>query len=93
MTFFVLPYITDIPYLDDNAPTHDAEENSKIEVKAEANHDEIFPAAADSQNDSLSGQSLIIQYGYKRIAGLPSGNSSSQSLFHAVHISRPPPVA
>jgi hypothetical protein len=93
MTFFVLPYIADVPYLDDNASTHDAEANSKVEVKAEANHDEIFPAAADSQNDSLSGQGLTIRYEYRRIAGLPTGNPSSRNLFHAVHISRPPPVA
>lgn len=93
MTFFVLPYVADVPYLDDNVPTHDAEENSKIENKAEAGHDEILLAAADIQGDSVIGQALTLQDGYKRIAHLPRGNPSFQRFFDALHISRPPPVA
>ena len=93
MIFFVLPYITDVPYLDDRTPTHDAEANSKVEAKAEAGHDDIFLVVANIQIDSVVGCGVTSQDVYKRIAHPTRGTPSSQYLFYAPLISRPPPVA
>ena len=92
MIFFVLPYITDVPYLDDRTPTQDAEGNSKVEGKAEPEYHEIAPFL-DVQNDSVVGHNLTPQVVYKKIAHPPRRSSSFQSLFHVLLISRPPPIA
>ena len=92
MVFFVLPFITDVPYLDDRASTHDAEGNSKVEGKAEPEYHEIAPFF-DVQNDSVVGHNLLTpQVVYKKIAHPPRESSSFQSLFHVLLISRPPPI-
>ena len=93
MIFFVLPYITDVPYLEDQTPTQDAEENSKVEAKAEAGYDNNFLVVADVQVDSVVGHGLTPQDIYKRISSPTRGTPSSQRLFLALLISRPPPVA
>ena len=93
MTFFVLPYIADVPYLEDQTPTHDIEENSKIAGKTELDHDAISPLPADVRNDSVVGSRLTPQDVYKRMAHPPRGTPSFQHLFQALHISRPPPIA
>ncbi len=93
MIFFVLPYITDVPYLDDQAPTQVAEEISKVDGKAEADYDKIFIAVADVQNDSAVGHGLTPQDVYKRISYPTRGTPSSHRLFLALLISRPPPIA
>lgn len=92
MIFFVLPYITDVPYLDDQTPTQDAEENSKVEAKAEAGYN-VFLVVADVQIDSVVGHGLTPQDIYKRISYPIRGNPSSQHLCLVSLISRPPPVA
>ena len=93
LAFFVLPYITDIPYLDDQASTHEAEENSKVEAKAEAGHNKILLVASDVQNSFAVGHGLTLQGIYQRI-NLPNrGTPSSQRHFHTLIISRPPPIA
>ncbi len=93
MAFFVLPYITDIPYLDDQASTHDAEENAKVEGKAEAGDNKIPLVVGDVQNDSTVGHGLTLQGVYQRINLPTRGTPSSQRLVHTLIISRPPPVA
>ena len=93
MILFVLPYITDIPYLEDQAPTQDAEENSKVEAKAEAGFYKIPFVGADVQNDSVVGHGLTHQGFYARISHLTRGTPLFQRLFYALIISRPPPVA
>ena len=93
MILFVLPYITDIPYLEDQAPTQDAEENSKVESKAEAGFYKIPFVGADVQNDSVVGHGLTHQGFYARISHLTRGTPSPQRLFHSLIISRPPPFA
>ena len=93
LVFFVLPYITDVPYLDDQAPTQVAEENSKLEGKAEADYDNTFTAIPDAQNDSVAGNGLTSQDIYKRISCPIKGTPSSQCLLLALLVSRPPPGA
>ena len=93
MAFFVLPYITDIPYLDDQASTHDAEENSKVEGKAEAGCNKIPLVVSDIQNSSAVGRGLTLKGVYRRINLPTRGTPSSQRHFHTLIISRPPPVA
>ena len=91
--FFVLPYFTDVPYLDDQTPTQDAEENSKVEAKAETDYDNTFLVVADVQIDSVVEHGLTPQDIYRRISYRTRGNPSSQRLFIALRNSRPPPVA
>ena len=93
MIFFVLPYITDIPYLDDQTPTQDAEENSKVEAKTEAGHENIFLVGADVQIDSVVGHGFTPQDIYKRISYPIRGTPPVQRLCLASLISRAPPVA
>jgi hypothetical protein len=92
IVFFVLPYITDVAYYADHTPTHDAQENSKVEGKTEANHNKISLAVTDIQSDFVVGHGLTSRNVYKRIPYLASGTSSSQHLFLTLLISRPPPV-
>lgn len=93
MAFFVLPYITDIPYLEDQASTHDAEENAKVEGKAEAGYNKIPLVVGNVQNNSAAGHSLTLQGVYHRIDHPTRGTPSSQRLVHTLIVSRPPPVA
>ena len=93
MIFFVLPYITDIPYLDDQTPTQDAEENSKVETKAETGHENIFPVVAYVQIDSVVGHGFTPQDIYKRISYPIRGTPPVQLFCLASLISRAPPVA
>ena len=94
IVFFVLPYFTDVAYYADQTPTHDAQENSKVEGKTEAGGYEKIPlAVADVQNDSVVGLGLTSQNVNNRIPYLIRGTPSSQHLFLALVISRPPPVA
>ena len=93
MILFVLPYITDIPYLEDQAPTRDAEENSKVEVKAEVGFYKISFVGADVQNDSVVRRGLTPQGFYTRMSHPTRGTPSPQRLFHSLIISRPPPFA
>jgi len=93
IAFFVLPYFTDVAYYADHTPTHDAQEDSKVEGKTEANFDKIPLAVADLQSDSAVRHDLASQNVYRRIPYLTSGTPSSQYLFLTLHISRPPPVA
>jgi hypothetical protein len=93
MVLFVLPYITDIPYLEDHTSTHDAEENAKVEGKAEGDIFKIPLIVADVQNDSVVGHGLTPQDVYKRMSYPTRGVPSSQRLFSDLIISRPPPVA
>ena len=93
MTLFVLPYIADVPYLDDHASTHDAEENFKVDRKAEPKHDEIVQILADGQHDCVGGHGLTPQEVYKRVSSPPRGTPSFQRIFHPSLISKPPPIA
>ena len=93
MVFFVLPYITDVPYLDDQAPVHDAEENAKVEGQAGPKYEEVTPLLDDIHNDSVVGHGLTRQDVYSRIAYPTKRPLSSQRLFHASLASRPPPLA
>ena len=93
MILFVLPYITDVPYLEDQAQTHDAEENTKVEGKSEADFYKFPPVVADVQGDSVVGHGLTPEDVYKRISYPTRGTPSSQLLFYDLIISRPPPVA
>jgi hypothetical protein len=93
MVFFVLPYIADVPYLDDQAPVHDAEQNSKVEGQTGAKYEEVTPLLDDVHNDSVVGHGLTLQDVYSRIAYPTKRPLSSQRLFHASLISRPPPIA
>ena len=93
VTLFVLPYITDIPYLEDQAPNHDAEENTKVETKSEADYTKTLLAVADVENDSVTGYGLTPQGTYNRISYPTRGTPASQRLVHALLTSRPPPVA
>lgn len=93
LVFFVLPYITDVPYLDDQAPAHDAEENSKIEGQTGPKYEEVTPLLDGVHNDSVVGHGLTPQDVYSRIASPTKRPLSSQWLFHPSLISRPPPVA
>jgi hypothetical protein len=91
--FFALPYFTDVAYYADQTPTHDAQEDSKVEGKTEAGYKKISIAVADVQTDSLVGHDLPSQNVYKKISCLTSRTSSSQHLILTLCISRPPPVA
>lgn len=93
MAFFVLPYIIDIPYLDDQASTHDVEENSKVEGKAETDNNEILFVVGDVQNNSAIVHGLTLRGVYQRINLPTRGTPASQRHFHTLIISRPPPVA
>lgn len=93
LTFFVLPYVVDIPYLDDQTPNPDAEENLKLDRKAESKHNEIVPILADSQNDCLAGHGLTLQEIYKWISSPCRRTPSLQNIVHPSLISRPPPIA
>ena len=93
MILFVLPYITDIPYLEDHASTQDAEENAKVEVKAETGFYKISLVGADVQNDSVVGHGLTPQSFYKRMSHPTRGTPSPHRLFYSLIISRPPPFA
>lgn len=93
MAFFVLPYIIDIPYLDDQASTHDVEENSKVEGKAETDNNKILFVVEDVQNNSAIVHGLTLQGVYQRVNLPTRGTPSSQRLVHTLIVSRPPPVA
>lgn len=93
IAFFVLPYFTDVANYADLTPTHSAQENSKVEGKTEANHEKIPLAVAGVQTDFIVGHAHPKQDVYKRVPYLTSRSPSSQHLFLALLISRPPPVA
>lgn len=93
MTFFVLPYIADVPYLEDHTSTHDIEENFKIDRTAEPKQDQIDPILVDDQNDCVGKCGLSLLEVYKRGSALSSGPPSLQRIFHPSVISRPPPIA
>jgi hypothetical protein len=93
MVFFVLPYIADVPYMDDQAPVNDAEENSKVEGQSGPKYEEVTPLLDDVHIDSVVGHGLTPQDVYSRIAYPTKRPLSSQCLFHASLISRPPPIA
>jgi hypothetical protein len=92
IAFFVLPYFTDVAYYADQTPTHDAQENSKVEGKNEAGHEKIPLAVADVQTDFIIGSGLTSQHVYEKIPYLASRTPSSHHLFLTLFISRPPPV-
>ncbi len=93
IVLFVLPYFTDVAYYADQTPTHDAQENSKVEGKSKANYNKTPLSVAAVQSDSVVGHSLTSRNVYKSIPSLASGTSSFQNLFLTLLISRPPPVA
>ena len=93
VAFFVLPYVADIPYLDDQTPNPDAEANLKIDRNAEPKYDEIVPILADSKHDCGGGHSLTPQIVYKRVSSPSRETPSFQRIFHPSLISRPPPIA
>lgn len=92
MMFFVLPYVADVPYLDDHTSTHDAEENIKTDPKTEPKHDAFVQFFAYAQYDSVGEHSHTPQKAYKRIDFPPKETSSFQRCFHVSLISRPPPI-
>ena len=67
IVLFVLPYVTDVAYYADQTPTHDAQENSKVEGKTESNDNKTPLSVADVQSDSVVGHSLTSWNLYKRI--------------------------
>jgi tagatose-1,6-bisphosphate aldolase len=87
-----LPYFTDVAYYADQTPTHDAQEASKVEGKAEADFKKISLPVADVQSDSAVGHNLPSQKIHKRIPYLTSRAPSSHHPFLALLISRPPPL-
>ena len=91
--FFALPYVTDVACYADQTPTHDAQEDSKVEGKAETDFKKISRSVADVQIDSVVGHNLPSQNVYERVPYLTSRTPSSQHLFLALLIPRPPPVA
>ena len=93
VVFFVLPYFTDVAYYADQTPTHNAQEDSRVEGKIEANPEKIPLAVADFQTDSIVGHGLPSQNVYKKIPYLTIRTPSSQHRFLTLLISRPPPVA
>jgi hypothetical protein len=93
IVFFILPYFTDVAYYADQTPTHNEQEDSRIEGKTEANPEKIPFAVADFQTDSIVGHGFPSQNVYKKIPYLTIRTPSSQHLFLTLLISRPPPVA
>ena len=93
IALFALPYFTDVGYYADQTPTHDAQENSKVEGKAEAGDNKTPLTLGDVQNDSVGGHGLIPQDVYKNIAHPTRGTPVFQRLCHTLIISRPPPAA
>jgi hypothetical protein len=91
IVFFALPYFTDVAYYADQTPTHDAQEDSKVEGKTGVDYKKI--PVADVQNDSVVGHDHPAQNVSKRIPYRTSRILSSQHLFLILLISRPPPIA
>ena len=77
----------------DQTPTHDAQENSKVEGKAEAGDNKTPLTLGDVQNDSVGGHGFTPQYVYENIAHPTRGTPVFQRLCRALIISRPPPAA
>ncbi|MEO8340601.1 MAG: hypothetical protein ABI604_12940, partial [Nitrospirota bacterium] len=77
----------------DQTPTHDVQESSKVEGRAEADYNKTSLALGDVQNDSVGGHGFTPQYVYENIAHPTRGTPTFQRLCHTLIISRPPPAA